>query len=179
MRRLNIYSEATNFFCSRWFPTMFSMHSPNSHVFPIATHLFHIFCPNCCPLNYMAWPKERLHNYLHFRRVCSVSNFKLGPIKEALQTHTQIKKTQHQTNFPPKLRVIWVWSWVWCAYPKTSTCCICTGSRWMSVHKSKASTVLGGSQFFLETRQVWVFRSFSDTRLSSFIIIIIIIIILQ
>lgn len=59
------------------------------------------FCPKFCPLNYMASPKERLHNFLHFRRVCSVSILKLGPIKEA--HHTQ-KKRENQIEGPPPAR---------------------------------------------------------------------------
>jgi hypothetical protein len=90
IQQVNIYSTATNF--------LFSTCSPNSHVLPIATHLFRIFCPNFCPLNYMAWPKERLRNFLHFRRVCSVSIFKIRANQRGT-SHT--KKRENQIEGPP------------------------------------------------------------------------------
>jgi hypothetical protein len=42
------------------------------------------------------WPKERLHNFLHSRRVCSVSILKSGPIKDA--HHTEKKR---KSNWRP------------------------------------------------------------------------------
>ncbi len=140
---------------------------------------------SCCPmipLHFQMPIKSKLKpvlgRYIDFNTVIPRKSVwsKLGA-KLLTKVISKPKNTEYQTSFPPKLRVIWVWSWVLCAYPKTSTCCICTESRWNELPQEQGA--------YTNFQQCWVglrffrdppglgFRRFYDTRLSSFIIIII------